>query len=329
MVIVIGVQHGLAQLVARFGKQGLLVAAQVAEILDREPRQPALALGVARTRWPQLDTHDTSYWEALIDSEPPWACVQLGRLALRLGLAQAARRLLDFANVVDAGAVAWRDLAVVSEELDDLIHAQAAWSRAVQLAADDVDVWRRLVLVRLRLGELTEAGEALRRLRAAGGVDSQLIDAALGQLRRPLLPLLQRARLAGWCAGRMAPALAERLTLSGLMAEIGRSRAPGMTNRIEVVLETMRADLVQTLATADGILAESGAVDAVVRVALLALPFLGGAPVAELPSQCAAHALLACRLWSEHAIGQGRVPDSQAVRSGLLDLARLSLEKAI
>jgi len=322
-----GGQHGLTQLVARFGKHSLLVAAQVAEILEREPRQPALALAMAHARWPTLTADDSTSWEALSDSEPPWACVQLGRLALRLGLPQAARRLLESAKVVDAGSLAWRDLAVASEELDDLSEAETAWARAVRLAADDVDAWRRLVLVRVRLGQLTEAGEALRRLRAAGGVDTQVIDATLGLLRRPLLPLLQRATLAGWCAGRMGPALGERLTLSGLMAEIGRSRAPGMTERIEVVLRAVRADLEQTLAHADGLTAEVGVMDAVVRVAMLALPFLGGAPAVELPSQCAAHALLACRLWAEHTLGQGRVPDSQAVRSGLLELARLALEK--
>jgi tetratricopeptide (TPR) repeat protein len=320
-----GGQQGLAQLVVRFGKQALLVAAQVAESLEREPRQPAVALALARTRWPQLDSSDSSPWELLVESEPPWACVQLGRLALRLGLLPAARRLLDLTRLIDAGAAAWHDLAVACEQLDDLAGAEAAWTRAAQQSGDDLEAWRRLVLTRLRLGLSFEASEALRRLRAAGGIDGQLIDAVLGLLRRPRLPLLERAHLAGWSAGRLAPALAEKLTLAGLLAEIARGLPAGTGERIDAALAVLRGDLARALAAADGTPAEAGAVDAVVRVVLLALPFLGGEPASRLPSQGAAHALLACRLWSESALGQGRVPDSVAIRSGLLELARLAL----
>lgn len=320
-----GGQHGLQQLVSRFGRQPLLVAAQVAESLEREPRQPAIALGLARSRWVQLDAQSGEAWEALVDVEPPWACVQLGRLALRLGLHRAARKLLDHARLVDAGASAWHDLAVACEQLDELAGAEAAWARASQASADDLETWRRLVLVRLRLGDFFEAGEALRRYRAAGGVDSQFIDAALGVLRRPALPLLERARLAGWCAGRLASALVERLTLSGLMAEIARSRPAGVLAQFDAQVAGLRDDLTAALAGADGSPAEDGAVDAAQRVILLALPFLGGAPAGTNASHCGAHALLACRIWSEHALGQGRVPDSAALRQRLLELAHGSL----
>lgn len=320
-----GGEPGLAQLVSRFGTQALLVAAQVAEALDRAPRQPIVALTLARTRWPQLDTLVGAAWEALADSEPPWACVQLGRLALRLGLARPAHQLLSQARRVDAGAAAWHDLARAAEQQDDLTGAESAWAKAAQQSGDDLEAWRQLVLVRLRLAQFFEAGEALRRLRAAGGIDGQLLEAALGYLRRPRLDLLERAQIVGWCAGHLAPALAEKVPLAGLLAEIARSRPAGFAERLDTALVGLRNDLAQAMPAADGSPAEAGAVDAALRVVLLALPFVGGAPTAGQFGHCAAHALLACRIWAEHSLGQGRVPDSPSVRNDLLDLARLAL----
>ena len=60
---------------------------------------------------------------------------------------------------------------------------------------------------------------------------------------------------------------------------------------------------------------------------LLALPFLDPDPATRLPSQGAAHALLACRTWAELALGENRLPDSLALRTALLELARLALAR--
>jgi hypothetical protein len=293
--------------------------------LEREPRQPNAALELAHARWPRLDAHDGIAWEELLDNEPAWACVQLGRLALRLGLTSVARKLLDAGKDIDVGFAALYDLAVACEQLNELEAAEVAWARACRHPGEDLEAWRRLVLVRLRLGRFNEAGEALRRLRAAGGTDNQLVEAILGLLRLPRQPLLERARLTGWCAGRMAPALADKVPVAGLIAEIERSR-PGITaERLDEVLLLLRSGLAKALVGADGISVEAGAIEAAVRVVLLALPFLG-TPVSRQAGQCAAHALLACRLWSENALGQGRVPDTKAVREALLSLARVSVE---
>lgn len=329
-----GGQEGLARLVERFGRLPLLVAAQVAEALERDPRHPEQALGLAQARWPRLDQWDETAWAPLADQEPPWACVQLGRLALRLGLWRAARLLLNHVATAEAGPAGWFDLGQACEALDDLPHAEQAFARFAAQHGDDADGWRRLLIVRLRLGLFWEATEALKRYRAADGIDGDLIERALIVLRRPRVPLLQRAHLAGWLCAKAPAAAATRLPVGGLLAEIGRGlgAAPEGHQAAEhlfgELIDRLRAELAEVLVPADDdARVGSGLVEAVIRVSLLALPFLGS-PASRLPSQCAAHALLACKTWGDVMLGAGHVPDSLAVRACLLDLARLAIRSA-
>jgi len=328
-----GGQEGLARLVERFGRRPLLIAAQVAEALEREPRHPERALALAQARW-RLDAEDEAAWAPIADQEPPWACIQLGRLALRLGLWRAARLLLNHVATADAGAAAWFDLGQACEALDDLPHAEQAFARFANQHGDDPDGWRRLLLVRLRLGLFWETAEALKRYRAASGVDGDLVDRALIVLRRPRVSLLQRAHVAGWLCAKAPAAAAARLPVGGLVAEIGRglggaSEGAAAAERLfGDLIDRLRSELAEVLVPVDdAAMSGSGLVEAVVRVALLALPFLGS-PASRLPSQCAAHALLACKTWGDAMLGAGHVPDSLAVRGCLLDLARLAIRSS-
>lgn len=322
-----GGADGLARLVERFGRRPLLVAAQVAEALERDPRRPEAALPLAQARWPQLDPWDETAWVPLADSEPAWACVQLGRLALRLGLWRAARLLLARVKELDGSGPAWFDLGQACEALDDLAAAQEAFARFAGAHPDDPDGWRRLLLVRLRLGLFWEANDACERYHLAGGADGDLVERALITLRKARLPLLQRAHLVGWlCARRVGLATAARLPVPTLVAELG----PALANAPEGREAAARAlgglvgglrDELARLVPADG---AGDAVETVLRIALLALPF-GAAPASRQPSQCAAHALLAIKTWSDLQLGASELPDSLALRSVLLELARLAI----
>ena len=329
-----GGQEGLARLVERFGRRSLLIAAQVAEALERDARHPEQALALAQTRWPRLDQSDETAWAPLADQEPPWACVQLGRLALRLGLWRAARLLLNHVASAEAGAAGWFDLGQACEALDDLPHAEQAFAHFAAEHGDDPDGWRRLLIVRLRLGLFWEAAEALKRYRAADGSDSDLMDRGLIVLRRARVPLLQRAHVAGWLCAKAPAAATTRLPVGGLLAEIGRGLAAAPEGHAAAerlfgdLIDRLRAELAEVLVPADDpARVGSGLVEAVIRVSLLALPFLGS-PSSRLPSQCAAHALLACKTWGDVMLGAGQVPDSLAVRACLLDLARLAIRSA-
>ena len=298
---------GLARLVRRFGRQSLLVAAQVAELMERGEAEDETLLTVAQSRWGDLDGGNESAWEALADHEHPWACAQLGRLALRLGLVRAARRLLDRVRLVQAGPAVWADLAEACDRVDDLPGATEAAAQVVSLSSDEPAL-RRLVILQARLGQQGESGETLVRHRASGGSDTALVEAGLRVLERPALPLVQRAHLSAWLGARTVSAFAASVPLADLRQRVAR---PGL----DEALAGLRAALSE-------ILAGGGEATAMAeRIVLLALPLIAVAPTGDVGS-LAAHALLALRGWAEQAFGTGRIPDSLAVRKALLDVAR-------
>ncbi|MCK6490607.1 MAG: tetratricopeptide repeat protein, partial [Planctomycetes bacterium] len=208
-----GGETGLARLVERFGRRPLLVAAQVADLLERCPREPRKVLEAARARWSALDAEQEEPWAALAGAEPPWALVQLGRLALRLGLLRAARALLSGNAAADQAPVAWFDLGQVCEALGDLPEAEQAFVHYAAARPHDPDAWRRLLFCRLRLDHLQVAEETLRRYRAAGGKDDDLAERYLAVVVRARLVAVERERLAAWAAARLGPALAHERPL--------------------------------------------------------------------------------------------------------------------
>jgi hypothetical protein len=303
---------GLQRLVRRFGPHPLLVAAQVADLLERNDADHDTPLAAAQARWSELNTNNESAWESLVDHEHPWACAQLGRLALRLGLHHAARSLLDQIRHAQAGPVVWSDLAQACDLVDDLSGMEAAAAQVVNLTPDETSL-RRLVVARVRLGQFTEAGEALVRFRANGGADVLLVDDLLAVLERPMLPLIQRANCAGWLGARTVVALASRKPLDDLLHTI-RGDHPETAAAFDQELEVLREAL-------HAVIHADEATTAALRVTLLALPFTAR-PALRTPSDLAAHALLALRTWAEAGLGAGRVPDTIPVRQALLALAR-------
>lgn len=209
-----GGSGGLERLVQRHGEHQLLVAAQLAELLERRSDDvPGRALARARRAWATLVPEDDRSWLALGASLHPWAAVQLGRLALRCGRPQPARALLARAADTDAPAVAWFDLGQACEVLGDLAAAAQAFQRYAERRASDPDGWRRLLWCRLRLADEEGAELAFQRWRENGGDEDDAARRLVAQLLILPLPLVERARLAGWLAARLERALARLLPL--------------------------------------------------------------------------------------------------------------------
>lgn len=265
-----GGASGLQRMVERHGLVPLLAAARVADLLEHRPQEPLAALEAAQERWPRLDPHDELPWADLAGSEPPWACVQLGRLALRLGLLRAARVLLLVSGGGEVAPIAHFDLGQACEALGDLAEAEQAFVRFAAARPRDADAWRRLLLLRLRLDRGLVAEETLRRYRAAGGSDEDLARRWIEVGARGRLRLGERARLAAWHAARLDAALAEIAPLADLLDE-WCVRRPGLD---AAALRSAAAALVRRLAAAlDG--APPGRAEALARCALLALPLAG------------------------------------------------------
>jgi hypothetical protein len=358
-----GGSQGLARLVNRHGHQALLVAAQVADHLEHHPRQPRAALALANARWSELDTEDEGAWAGIAGNEHPWVCVQLGRLALRLGLLRAARLLLmATGGTGDAAPIAWFDLGQACEALEDLPAAETAFARFAAARPGDPDAWRRLLFCRLRMQNLHIADETLRRYRGASGRDDDLAERFLAVVARSRLRGEERALLAGWLGARLHDALialaagageAERMpgapaALDALVEEIARSCFAADDGAFLAAVGSARADLLARIAThnrraprriADGHEPRAAAAaapdsaaaapaprpespepaaapepdaqaealaDALLRVALLALPFLGPRPRDGLDSGAVGdHLVAALTLWSTLRLGGG------------------------
>jgi len=283
-----GGETGLVRLIERFGQQPLLIAAQVADALEHHAKEPRRALALAQEAWPDLEGDTDAAWLALVGRGHPWVQVQLGRLALRLGLVRPARRLLAAAGGAvgsDCGPVAWFDLGQACEALEELPAAEQAFTRYAALRPADPDAWRRLLGCRLRLGNLHVADETLRRYRAAGGKDADLVDRYHQVALRARLPLLQRARLAAWFNARLVPALDLRLGLEALVAELSAMIFPGAEEAFH--------EAVAAAVTAVGPVAA--------RTVLCALPLHGGLHRDEADADAPFLAAAAAEALSLHA----------------------------
>jgi len=327
-----GGENGLARLIERFGHQPLLVAAQVADLLDHHPKDPQRALDFVRARWPALGTDDEASWAPLADNEHPWVAVQLGRLALRLGYVRAARLLLRQGGQTDVAPVAHFDLGQACEVLGDLSTAESAFARYASARATDPDAWRRLLLCRIRLGHFTIAEETLKRYRGVGGKDKDLVERFLSILVRSNLRGQERARLVGWLCARLWETVPRRLSLESLVESAVERRAPA-NQQVEILhlvalIDQLRLELRGRLP--DSI--TSGQLDDLVRVVLLTLPLMASnriAPIAvESDPQSAAqrHVGNAAALWATLHLGDdfglGTLVDSLAVH----ELARYAVE---
>lgn len=312
-----GGASGLARLIRRFGRRPLLVAAQVADLLERTDIDLETILEVARSRWENLESGDEEPWDRLAETEHPWVCAQLGRLALRLGVHRPAWHLLGRVAHAQAGPAVWGDYARACDEVGDLAGAEVACAQVANLAPDE-GALTRLITARLRLGQYTEATEALTRLRALGSADVVVVDALLTLLERPGLPLVQRAHVAGWLAARTPIAFAARWSVPALTARIDAERMPG-DEGLREDLDIARLSLSQALGPGSEDTAELA-----LRVALFALPFVAPSPTRQV-GDCAAHALLGLRIWADLSLGAGRIPDTVPVRQSLLALARRAL----
>jgi hypothetical protein len=312
-----GGEAGLAKLVERFGPQPLLVAARIADHLDHKPKELREALDIARACWPALALDDEPAWAALADHEHPWVNVQIGRLALRLGLVRAARVLLRFAAGTEVQPVAHFDLGQAQESLGDLAAAEAAFARYAAARPNDPDAWRRLLFCRLRLGHLAMAGETLKRYRTAGGRDRDLAERFLALAGKPRLPASERAVLAGWMMAELGEAVLLRIGLLGLMDEIIARRCGGsgtpMAKRFEDATQFLHATLTQTASQVPHG-ADEATVAVLVAVGFLIRPRPGAVPppAAEL----AHHAAAALALWNQHRLAAHVapvLPDEQAL----------------
>lgn len=293
-----GGSTGLERLIARHGRQPLLIAAQVADVLEHRPREPRRALRLAQAAWRELSAEDEGPWAQLVGTEHPWTCVQLGRLALRLGLLRAARLLLGGAHsAVDATPVAHFDLGQACEALDDLPAAEAAFARFASARPTDPDAWRRLLFCRLRMNHLPVAEETLHRYRGCGGKDEELAERWLTVVARSRLRLEQRALLAGWLGGQLHEAIANQLVLEELVEEIGRLRFGGDSGALMALLTRARGDLLLRLPEGSG-----ADVEAMLRTIILALPLLGLAHRDDSHASAeaiAAHLLQALVAWGQ------------------------------
>lgn len=305
-----GGEGGLTKLCERLGNQELLIAARIAERLDRRGRDPQGTLEIARILWPRLDDHAESGWADLAETAHPWAAVQLGRLALRLNLTRAARVLLMRADTQDTPPIAWFDLGQACEALDDLPAALNAFVHYCGIRPSDPDGWRRLLIARLREGNLQVADEALRRWREAGGKDDDLSERLLGQVMPSRLRLHERASIAGWLGARLDKVLAQSASASQLVESCANTLPPTRADALRLawplIQPAIAADAAQLGKAGPEELAARA--DALARTALLALPFLAPAhPSEESPAvdDLAGHAQRALSLWCEHRVGLG------------------------
>jgi len=289
---------GLERLITKFGRLPLLVAAQIADLLEHRPREPRKALRAAQALWNELSADDEAPWAAMSGSEHPWTCVQLGRLALRLGLLRAARLLLSSTNAaIEATPVAHFDLGQACEALDDLPAAAAAFARFASARPNDPDAWRRLLFCRLRLGHLHVAEETLRRYRGCGGKDSELAERWLGVVSKSRLRAEQRSLLAGWLGAHLHDAITNQVVLEGLIDEISKLRFDGAIEALSAACTRARGDLLLRLPEDSDAIAE-----ALVRTALLSLPLLGQGHRDEAilsPEAVAEHVVMALNVWSD------------------------------
>ena len=305
-----GGEQGLGKLGERFGNHQLLVAARVADRLDRRSRDPRGTLELAHAAWPRLTERDETAWADLADSTHPWAAVQLGRLALRLGLTRAARVLLMRTDATDAPPIAWFDLGQAHEALDDLAAATAAFVHYVGIRSSDPDGWRRLLICRLRQGDLQVAEEALRRWREAGGKDDDLAERLIGQVFPSRMRLPERAAIAGWLGARVDAQLAEVAPAGKLVDaccdELPAARAKLLRAAWSAAQPAIAEDAAR-LGEAD-LPTLAARADALARTALLALPLLAKThPGEETPaiSDLAGNAQRALSLWCEHQLKLG------------------------
>ncbi len=305
-----GGEQGLAKLTERFGHHHLLVAARVADRLDRRSRDPRGTLELARAAWPRLSERDEAGWAELSEDLHPWAAVQLGRLALRLGLTRAARVLLMRADGTDAPPIAWFDLGQAHEALDDLPSALNAFVHYVGIRSSDPDGWRRLLICRLRQGDLQVADEALRRWRESGGKDDDLAERLLGQVLASRMRLHERAAVAGWLGARLDTQLAEAAPAGKLIEaccnELSPARAEALRAAWTLAQPAIAEDAAR-LGEAD-LPTLAARADSLARTALLALPLLAKPhPGEEAPSAAdlAGNAQRALSLWCEHKLKLG------------------------
>ena len=327
-----GGESGLARLVERFGHQPLLVAAQVADLLDHHDKDPERALEMVRSRWPALGQGDEAAWAPLADSEHPWVAVQLGRLALRLGYVRAARLLLRQGGQTDVAPVAHFDLGQACEVLGDLTTAESAFARYASARATDPDAWRRLLLCRVRLGHFTIAEETLKRYRGVGGKDKDIVERFFSILMRSNLRGQERARLVGWLCARLSETVPRRMSVESLI-ETAVERRDHAHQEIETLhlaalVDRLRLELRERLPTS----VTGSQIDDLLRVVLLALPLLASkriSPIAlENEPQRAAQrqAGNAAALWATLHLGDdfglGTLVDSPAVH----ELTRYAVE---
>ncbi len=327
-----GGESGLARLVERFGHQPLLVAAQVADLLDHQNKDPERALDLVRARWPALSPGDEAAWAPLADNEHPWVAVQLGRLALRLGHVRAARLLLRQGGQTDVAPVAHFDLGQACEVLGDLTTAEAAFARYASARATDPDAWRRLLLCRVRLGHFTIAEETLKRYRGVGGKDQDLVERFLAILIRSNLRSQERARLVGWICARLWEAVPRRLSLESLI-ETAVERRDQAHQQVEILhlaalVDRLRLELRARLPTS----ITGGQLEDLVRVVLLTLPLIASkrvSPIAVEPEPLSAAQQQvgnAVGMWATLHLGDdfglGTLSESPAV----LELARYAVE---
>ncbi len=313
-----GGASGLARLIRRFGRRPLLVAAQVADLLERTDIDLDTILEVARSRWGTLDSGDEEPWDQLAETEHPWVCAQLGRLALRLGVFRPAWRLLGRVAHAQAGPAVWGDYGRACDEVGDWAGAEVACAQVANLAPDEGSL-TRLIVARVRLGQYTEATEALTRLRALGAADVGVVDAVVTLLERPGLPLVQRAHSAGWLAARTPVAFAARWSVDDLIERFETENPYAADGGLRDDLAIARLGLIQALGSGSDETAELA-----LRVVLLAMPFTAASATRQV-GDCAAHALLSLRIWADLSLGAGRIPDTVPVRQSLLALARRAL----
>lgn len=334
-----GGQEGLTKLVERFGRRSLLVAAQVAEALERDPNHLNQALEYAQSHWPRLQADVEAVWEPLADDEDPWVCVQLGRLALRLGLVRAARLLLNRALDTEVSHVAFYDLGQACEALDDLIGAEAAFMRYAGIQAEDPDGWRHLLFCRLRLGLLNEADEALRKFHEADGEDREIVERLLNLLTHARVHPQHRAYLVGWLSARLKDALSKRLPLTELIGGIIRTRfndhpskaGQAFLHQVERLRQMLFLQIAAGQLTEFEIESASPAhlhaIDALIRIVLLCLPFVGSFHDSQDADEEAALTLQACDIWAQHELfGEGTL-DKERLEPCLIELAQLALDR--
>lgn len=337
---------GLERLVNRFGHHPLLAAARIADHLEHHPREPRRALDLAREVWARLDDADEVPWADLAGNEHPWVCVQLGRLALRLGLLRAARLLLSSTAaatnapaVANLAPIALFDLGQACEALDDLASAEDAFARFAAARPTDPDAWRRLLFCRLRLGHGEVAEETLKRYRGCGGKDEDLVARLTGLHLRQRLSLETRAQLAGWLAARLD--LGESGQPLRVLDEVlrRRLRSPGSerTRRTFAALNAstsrLRQALVELITAISDAPVEPAAdqhADTATAVVLHALPLLAAPARGETrhsDDDLARHALDALHAWWRVRLPSRPLPALTV--AGLNELATIAASLAL